>query len=236
MTVPVQPELPFPPVPVRGGARPGAGRRPTGQFGRDSRGRPRSGVAHRVRAAVSRHKPLHVTVRTIPHAPSLRNRAVAAAVGAVLKRRAQRDLRCRVVQFSLQRDHMHLLVEAEDREALTRGMQGLLSGLARVVNTTSGGRGSLWRDRYHARQLGTPKEVRACLVYVLRNSAKHAGTSHAIDLFSSAAWFSGFAEHGPLRADAPPCVPARRWLLDRGWRERAGGPIRLDELPARAPP
>jgi len=218
------------PLPMKwGGKREGAGAKPTGRFGRDRRGRPRAGVSHAVRPRHNARIPLHVTVRTIPGAPSLRGFAVAAEIGKILKRRAARTLPTRIVHFSVQRDHLHMLVEATDRQALGRGMQGLLSIVARKVNSTTGNRGTLWQDRYHARALRTPTEVRRGIIYVLRNSAKHIGST-TVDPMSSSAWFNGFAEHGPLRTDAAPVAPATTWLLSTGW-QRAGGPIRASEAP-----
>ena len=144
-----------------GGRRKGAGRKPTGGLGgHGPRGKPRPGVSHRRREDHKAVVPLHVTVRAVRAAPSLRSWKVAAAVGALLKRRAQRaDLPCRVVHFTLQRDHLHLIVEADDRQALARGMQGLLSGIARVANRAADKAGRFWRDRYHARPLRTPGEA-----------------------------------------------------------------------------
>jgi REP element-mobilizing transposase RayT len=165
------------------------------------------------------------------HGPrSLRNEGVAAEIGKVMKRRARRQLACRVVHFTLLRDHLHLIVEAEDAAALARGMQGLLSGLARVVNRATGCTGKLWNDRYHARGLETPREVRHCLVYVLRNGRKHGDTTAVVDPFSSAAWFDGFAEHARLRLDQAPVHAPTVWLLAAGWR-KAGGAIRATEEP-----
>src|SRR5262245_19115355 len=128
------------PVPNKwGGKRRNSGKKATGQFGREATGKPRAGVPHQVREWRGARVPLHVTVRAIPGAPSLRNFAVAAAIGTLLKRRATRQsLPSRVVHFSIQRDHLHMLVEADDQQALARGMQGLLSGLARVINRTTG--------------------------------------------------------------------------------------------------
>jgi hypothetical protein len=159
---------------------------------------------------------------------------VAAEIGKVMKRRARREVACRVVHFALLRDHLHLIVEAEDAAALARGMQGLLSGLARVVNRATGCSGKVWNDRYHARGLETPREVRNCLVYVLRNGRKHGETVDAVDPCSSAAWFDGFAEHGPRRADQAPVHGATVWLLTTGWR-KAGGEIRAREQPRAGP-
>lgn len=214
-----------------GGRRPGAGRKPTGKYGRGRDGAPRAGVSHRARPAHDARIPLHVTVRSHYNPRTFRHPAVGAAIADVLKDRARRDLPCRVIQFAILRDHLHLIVEADERDALARGMQGLLSGLARVINRTTGCDGKVWNDRYHVHPLATPREARNCLVYVFRNGRKHGEGASAVDPFSSAAWFDGFADHGPLRSDPAPCHAPSVWLLTNGWK-RAGGPIRADESPA----
>jgi putative transposase len=102
----------------------------------------------------------------------------------------------RIVHFSAQNDHVHLIVEAFDGTALSRGMQGLAIRLARRVNTLLGARGRFWADRFHTRELTTPRSVRNAIVYVLMNAKKHQRATAAIDDCSSAPWFDGFA-HGP---------------------------------------
>jgi len=69
-----------------------------------------------------------------------------------------------VLQFSVQRDHIHLLVEAPDGRALSRGLQGLAIRIAKGVNRILGRRGRVWADRFHARALRTPREVRNALI------------------------------------------------------------------------
>jgi REP element-mobilizing transposase RayT len=188
-------------------------------------------VSHRSRPEIDARHPLHVTLRAANLSPSLRTLAVAREIGKVLKRRARRDLPCRVVHFSIQVDHIHLIIEADDRTALSRGILGVASGIARVVNRTTGCSGmKLWRDRYHARPLKTPREVRACLVYVIRNGLKHGSTAFAVDPLSSAPWFGGFVDRPPARTDAAPVVKASTWLIGKGWL-RAGGAIRPGEAP-----
>ncbi len=81
----------------------------------------------------------------------------------------------------------------------------------------------------------TPREVRTCLVYVLRNGLKHAATALAVDPLSSSAWFDGFAGRPPVRTDPAPIVAASTWLLATGWRARGGGPIRPGESPTGPP-
>src|SRR5262249_27982078 len=224
-------QLALPRPPTWGGPRENSGRKPTGQFGYDHRGRPHSGVSHGTRPELNPRHPLHVTLRAVNGSPNMRNFAIAREIGKLLKRRARRDLPCRVVHFTIQKDHIHMIVEAVDRIALSRGVQGLASGIARVVNRTAGCAGGLWRDRYHARPLRPPREVRNCLISVLRNGLKHGSTACAVDPCSSAAWFDGFADQPALRSDPAPIVPPKTWLLATGWRARAGGALRADEAP-----
>jgi hypothetical protein len=145
----------------------------------------------------------------------------------------------RLAHFTVQGNHIHLVAEAEDRQALARGLKGLGVRAARALNRVMGRKGQVIGDRYHARPLTTPMAVRIGLLYVFRNAAKHASEYGAPlpvgwpDPCSSAAWFDGWKDPGAfaaLRARAgPPCVTrARSWLLDVGWRRH--GLIAAHEL------
>src|SRR5262249_18605357 len=143
----------------------------------------------------------------------------------------------RVCEYSVQQNHIHLIVEADDRIRLARGMQGLAIRMARGVNRRLGRRGPLLQHRYHARQLRSPREVRIALIYVLRNHAHHTGAATEVDDRSSGPWFTGWAY--PIRdmrilADRGRRATARpkTWLLDCGWRERGGGPLTWKVRPA----
>jgi len=81
--------------------------------------------------------------------------------------------RFRILQFSVQRDHVHIIVEAIDKRALSSGVRGLAIRIARYVNDLLGRRGTFWADRWHGRALRSPREVRNALVYVLANFRKH---------------------------------------------------------------
>jgi REP element-mobilizing transposase RayT len=136
----------------------------------------------------------------------------------------------RVVHFSVQRDHVHLIIEAAGRDALIRGVQGLAIRLARAVNRTLELPGQVWGDRYHCRELKTPREVRHAIVYVLMNAKKHGRTlASGIDPYSSAPWFDGI--RGNLAVDVPsPVMSCRTWLGAFGWRRR--GLIQPHEEPS----
>jgi hypothetical protein len=112
---------------------------------------------------------------------------------------------------------LHLLVEADGPTEFERGVRGLAIRIARTVNRLCGRRGSVWADRYHARLLRTPREVRNALVYVLNNFKKHLAAATGLDPYSSARWFFGWKDVGPAKSDAP-IATARTWLLRVGWR------------------
>ena len=242
MRSPVQQALPFP---RRGGARQGAGRKPRPE---------RKGfVPHVTRPRHSKNHPVHVTMRRVPAGPNFREELVFFEIRRAFAAASERGLR--VIHYSVQCDHLHLIVEAADRVVLWRGVQRLFTRIARDVNRVARRRGRLFRDRHHRHDLRTPKEVRNAYVYVLQNWRKHARTyrgavrrakvvhsvSDVLDPCSSASVFDGWhadaasalslLERLP-RAGPPGVVGARSWLATHGWRRR--GLVHLGESPARS--
>jgi REP element-mobilizing transposase RayT len=169
-------------------------------------------VPHRRRPEHTPAHPAHVTLRAVEALRCLRSDRVFPALAT--SSRAS----FRVLQFSVQSDHVHLIVEADHGKALSGGVRGLAIRLARTVNRILRRRGRVWGDRYHARALSTPRAVRHALVYVLMNWKKHSRTGTEIDPCSSAAWFSGWARRpAPTQSGAPPVAVARTWLARIGW-------------------
>src|SRR5262252_8486669 len=171
--------------------------------------------------------PAHVTLRIRPELPSLRQQRFA-----LLRRRFARASRewFRIVHFSVQANHIHLLVEADDADMLSRGIQGLAVRLARAINRVLGRRGAVFAERYHARALTSPRAVRNAIVYVLQNWKHHQTNARGLDPCSSAPWFPDWKEQPPPWRAPPPVRPARTWLLAHGWKRRRGL-ISLDEAP-----
>lgn len=134
----------------------------------------------------------------------------------------------RILHFSVQTNHLHLVVEATDKLALSRGMRGLSTRLARAVNRVLRVHGGVWSERHHRRPLLSPREVRNAIVYVLMNAKKHGVRLAGIDRFSSARWFDGFEDFTPATDERPTVVP-KTWLGGVGWRTR--GLIRIAERP-----
>jgi hypothetical protein len=169
-----------------------------------------------------------VTVRVVRGLPSLRRADIARAIGQDLRKGRQKP-GFRVIHFSIQANHVHLVVEAMGRRMLWRGMTGIGVRIARSVNGALGRRGRVVADRYHHRALTRPRDVRNVIVYVLTNFRHHEHQDERFDPWSSARWFRGWTERPPPPATPPPVAAPRTWLAGVGWRRY--GLIRPDEAP-----
>jgi hypothetical protein len=226
---------------------------------------------HDARPAHEDSIPVLITTRLHPGLPSLRHAPEAARILAALAcanahaseerpLRAPRSPRAcatppfQVVHHSIQTNHLHLIVEATDRATLTAGMRWLLARIARALNRYWGRSGSVFSDRFHERELRSPRQVRNALVYVLQNSRKHGislpgpdplssgpefdgwesvrsnglrqGRHEGSDGAGSAAWSGFLAQLKAARAEPP---SAKTWLLGMGWRRH--GLIHPGETP-----
>jgi len=187
-----------------GGRRAGAGRKPKGA---------RTGVPHRTRPALKERHPLHVTLRLRDGLPSLRKERELRVLHGCFASASTEAFR--VCEFSVQWNHVHLIVEAQGTSALSTGVQGLAVRIAKRLN-------KVWERRGTARVLSTPREVRHALVYVLQNAKHHGVHAGQGDPCSSGPWFTGWLDQRPLQEPGP-FARARTWLLRVGWRRTWGG-------------
>lgn len=133
-----------------------------------------------------------------------------------------------MVHYSIQRNHLHTVVEAAGKPALGRGMNSVSARLARAVNRVFRRSGPVLLGRYHVRALRSPREVRNALAYVLLNARKHwkertgSVPPVGLDEASSGRWFDGWKRcpRGPTGAAQREVASARTWLLRVGWRRR----------------
>jgi putative transposase len=225
----------------RGGKRRGAGRKPRGR---------RANERHGARLDFKSNHPLHVVLRVVPEVGSLRCRKMYKAIRGATITAALRE-RFRIVHVSLQRTHVHLLVEADHKAALGCGMQGFAISAARNINTALGDgvrrrRGKVFSDRYHVEVITTPTRARHAISYVLSNWRKHRedreglAATWLVDPFSTGGLFSGWKEledknwMWPLRETYDPLVVLRprTWLLREGYKRGNGGPISTRDVPS----
>ena len=195
---------------TRGGKRRGAGRK-SARF--------RGAVPHSARPEHKKAHPVHVTLRASRRLPSLRRQVVFLEIRRALGRTARSWFR--LVHFSVQTDHLHLLVEAADKSSLSRGLMGLSIRVARAVNRMLKRTGRVWDDRFHARALTSPLEVRRAIVYVLMNAKKHLPAAPSVDPCSSAGCFTDWkippAQGPPSDREASVTEAPQTWLLRAGW-------------------
>ena len=149
-----------------GGKRNGAGRP------KSKSKTPKHDTPHRSRKPHVGRFPLHVVLRTVRDVPRLRRDEIHEAVGKTLAKIAER-VDFRIVHLSLQHNHVHLIVEAHNGEALESGMRAFAISLARRINHVLGRKGKVFAFRYHTTTLRSPTQVRNAIAYVLNNWRRH---------------------------------------------------------------
>jgi len=227
----------------RGRSNKRAGRKPNGD---------RAGVSHRTRTQVDPRKPRHITLRVVPEIGWLRKLDMFAAIRRALRVATGRLNEFRVIHISVQNTHVHLICEASDKEALSKGMQGLQISAAKHLNAAFSRRrrlrlrrrGRVFADRYHAETLDNPTQVRNALAYVLNNWRRHGVDRSEVftlangrfDPYASGLFFAGWRDW--LRAhpfvlprlyEPPLLSQPTSWLLLAGWRKVR--PIHMFDVP-----
>jgi hypothetical protein len=170
-----------------------------------------------------------ITTSLVAVLPNLRNQRALVVLREVFARGVER---CgfRLIEYSIRSSLLHLLAEGADARAIARGMQGLLVRVAKALNRHWQPRGTVRADRYHARELCTPREVRDALVYVLQNARKPGARLTGIDACSSGMRSDGWRD----RAARAASHARGRALVAGGARLAAGWILRAAEAPARA--
>ena len=209
-----------------GGRRKGAGRKKTD----------RSLVNHVKRPKLNGREPINITQRLVDGLPNIRTPQMMYAFARAVELAKRFGLY--VVHYDIQPNHIHLVVEAADKETLTRGMRSLATSLAIAIKRICGlvGRGKVFKGRYHAHILKTPTEVKRALRYVIFNLAKHKNCGAIVDPYSSVYMLDRLgglvseAEYERMRKDfrrKPPwhreivgvVARAGTYLLAVGWRK-----------------
>jgi hypothetical protein len=175
-----------------------------------------------------------VTIKIRDGLPSLRSRSAVEVLHASFEAAGLRH-ELRLVHFSIQTTHVHMIVEAPDKLSLSRGMQGMCVRIARALNRLWGRKGPVFADRFHSRPLKTPREARNALCYTLNNARKHGIQLSGIDPCSSGLAFDGWRD---ARGLSPPSVglpvhAPRSWLLTDGWLKH--GRIGVTDAPRSSP-
>lgn len=174
-------------------------------------------MPHLPRAPLAARHPIHTTLRVAKGCWNLRSHRALRVLESAFH--AARDrFGFRLIHYSVQGNHLHLLVEAGSKESLARGMKGLEVRAARALNRMMQRKGPVFADRYHAHVLKSPREAARALRYVLMNFAHHAQawgeriSRTFIDPFSSVRYLATVPGPGA------PVAPPGTWLLRAGWQ------------------
>jgi REP element-mobilizing transposase RayT len=208
------------PTSKRGGRRAGAGRKKRGNW---------QAPSHTKRPPLSFKHPVHVVLRARKRLPEFRVRGVYIGLRRVLARYLDKG-DFRVVHISIQNTHLHLIVEAQNKSALTHGMQSLAINAARAINRAFDRQGKVFAFRYSAKQIKTASYARNAISYVLNNWRRHREDfangrqlTAILDEFSSAISFTCWvgnqrfkppSGYEPLPVSAPTTV-----LLQSEWQK-----------------
>jgi REP element-mobilizing transposase RayT len=200
----------------RGGRRTNAGRKKAVEL--------RFDPSHAARPELSSNHAVHLMLRTLPSVPRLRQRAAYEVLRSVLVYFVEAN-DFRVVHVSIQRNHLHFIVEASDKHALSRGMQRFAIRAARAINGTFDRTGKVFAFRYHAKQIKTADYARNAISYVLNNWRRHRQDvycdemSMPFDRYSSASAFDGWCTRKWKQSDDDwPISAPRTVLLQFDWQ------------------
>ena len=209
-----------------------AGRKPKGKT---------AGERHKKRAAVDARCPQHVVLRVGGDVKWLRSLKAYAAVRRALVVMLDRADEFRIVHFSVQGNHLHLLCEASDKIELGKGMQAFGISVAKQLNRAHARKGTVFPDHYHVEPIDSVRQACHALSYVLNNWRKHKQDGRGlydgrIDPFSSGVLFEGWKERTqlvslPQNYEAPRVSAAQTWYLSVGYK--LGPPISVWAVPGR---
>ena len=185
---------------------------------------------HRQREGIVARLPVHITIRLRRGIPTLRQPRFVRRFRSSLSEACVRH-GFRVVHYSIQRDHVHLLIEAQSNHSIACGMKSVGARIGKLANRLFQRSGKVLDGRYHLRALRTPLEVHRALRYVLLNHRHHTArrrrpkrlTVHPPaqpDPASSGRWFDGWrtTTAPPNLTDVREVASARTWLMRTGWR------------------
>jgi putative transposase len=208
-------QLEFKKVKGWGGKRRGAGRKNLSGT-----------IGHAKREQINFKKPMHITLKS--DRVHLRNKSTLKAFKNAVTEAKRFCLH--VIHYSVQNDHIHMIVEAKDNQSLARGMMSLCGRLGKNIRSLVGGSGPVFKGRFHVHVLNSPTEMKRALDYVLTNISKHMKVFDYVDEFSSGMAFKEWRKllgkrytnivHDQAKQyarDLQELSAARSWLCRVGW-------------------
>lgn len=141
------------------------------------------GIRHIRRERFYQPRALHLTIKVRENKADIQNKRIVKALHHAIKRARYQKLR--ILHYTLEFNHAHLVVEAADNKKVSKGMQAFGISIAKSINKAKQVKGTVYKHRYHLRKLQTRREFKNALRYVFGNGIKHRRTFSKFDLFNS---------------------------------------------------
>lgn len=141
------------------------------------------GIRHTKREYIGRPSVLHLTIKVRENKADIQNKRILKALHHAIRRARLQKLR--VVHYTLEYNHAHLVVEAQSNRVLSKGMQAFGISIAKAINKMKQVKGAVYKHRYHLRKLKTRREVKNAILYVFGNGVKHKRSMSKFDLYNS---------------------------------------------------
>lgn len=142
------------------------------------------GIRHTSREIINKPTSLHLTIKVRENKADIQNKRLLKSLHHAIKRARLKSLR--VIHYTLEYNHLHLLVEADNNKHLGQSMQALGISLAKAINKYKGVKGAVYKHRYHLRKIHTARELKNVLHYIFQNGMKHKRCKSVLDLYNSA--------------------------------------------------
>lgn len=141
------------------------------------------GIRHISRERLKKPTSLHLTIKVRENKAEIKNKRILKALHHAIKR--ARFKRLKIIHYTLEYNHIHLLVEACDNKILHKGMQALGISLSKAINRIKQLKGRVYKHRYHFRKLNSRSEVKNVLHYIFKNGMKHKRSVSMLDPYNS---------------------------------------------------
>lgn len=151
-----------------------------------SAGRPASndkGIRHTRRERITKQSALHFTIKVRENKADIKNKRLLKILHHAIKRARLKKLK--VLHYSLEYNHVHLLVEARDNQIIHQGMQAFGISFAKAINKIKFLKGRVYKNRYHFRKITSLRDYKNVLLYIFRNGIKHKRTQSLFDPYNS---------------------------------------------------
>lgn len=141
------------------------------------------GIRHIRRDRINKPTSLHLTIKVRENKADIKSKRILKALHhAIIRARLKR---LKVIHYTLEYNHVHLLVEVQDHKVMHQAMQALGISFSKAINKVKSVKGSVYKHRYHLRKLKSSRDLKNVLHYIFNNGVHHRRTASILDPYNS---------------------------------------------------